>query len=126
MASHVETCGYRIVQCSSFERCGVKVLKKQLSDHEAICAFKLVECEFCGTKGTREEIEEHYNECEKCYLCKECLCRVSVLKDSAHSCVHSLALKMKVSDNVKDSLINHLTLELKKKEKELSELRLSF
>jgi hypothetical protein len=49
--SHIHLCGYKVIHCSSYERCGVRVLKKQIEDHEAICAFKLTKCSFCKQPG---------------------------------------------------------------------------
>jgi len=48
---HIERCLFRIVECSSYARCGVKVLKRLLADHESVCAFKVTACKFCKTPG---------------------------------------------------------------------------
>lgn len=79
--AHIERCDYRIVECPSYSRCGIKVLKKLLPDHEAVCAFKLTSCKFCKKTGIpRDQLENHYEECENCYKCKECLCVVDVIQ----------------------------------------------
>ena len=86
-------------------------------------------CEYCErTDIPRDEMKKHLaEECDQCYTCKICFSIVSVNeKGDKHNCISTIAKRLSATEDAKDTLINHLTAELKKKEQELKELKASF
>lgn len=105
------------------------MLAKQQAEHERICAFMYQKCEYCGKEDiNRDEMAKHLaEECDQVYTCKQCLSIVSVNeRGDDHNCISTIAKRLSATEDAKDTLINHLTSELKKKEQELRELKAAF
>ncbi len=59
---HSKKCLFVEISCT--KKCGERMLRKELQDHEDRCPNRLVLCKYCNTKGMYKEItKSHLDEC---------------------------------------------------------------
>ncbi|XP_064389173.1 TNF receptor-associated factor 5-like [Halichondria panicea] len=61
---HLEKCLFVEVSCT--KKCGERMLRKELQDHEDNCLNRLVKCKYCNTEGMHKEItaNSHIDKCQ--------------------------------------------------------------
>ncbi len=63
---HLEMCLFVEVSCT--KKCGEKMLRKELQDHEDNkCPNRLVQCQYCNTEGMHKEITTKFH-LDKCFF----------------------------------------------------------
>jgi hypothetical protein len=61
--SHFTVCGFTVTKCS-YDGCNIRMERRKLGHHEAICSHRLVNCEYCATPVKFASMDFH-----KCVSC---------------------------------------------------------
>ena len=62
LEDHMQSCGFVIVKCR-FEECNIRMLRRQLGNHEAICENRLVRCDLCHDDMKLPQLVDHQAVC---------------------------------------------------------------
>ncbi|XP_067938701.1 TNF receptor-associated factor 3-like isoform X1 [Watersipora subatra] len=72
LKDHVQICQFTPVHCTN-AGCPKKFAKEALNRHLEQCLFMVVPCNYCGERFKRNQLEDHYGECEnadtQCSIC---------------------------------------------------------
>jgi hypothetical protein len=59
--NHILECKFEMIFCRNKE-CGMKIMRKDLTNHLSLCQFTIVSCNFCKMEFMRSQIKQHLGE----------------------------------------------------------------
>lgn len=71
--THVGVCDHRVMPCIAYSKCSKMDKISEIHEHQDVCGFVEIQCEYCKTPYLRNQKDKHMRRCkEKIDMCRWC------------------------------------------------------